>query len=173
MGLRTVVLLRHGEAEHISLDRNDHGRRLTVGGRQQIDDISRRLLEINFQAALVYCSSSRRTIETFERLPPEISHSASVKTVVPLYQATDKVLFDHLFQTDDAIESVLFVGHNPGLSDVASFLSQQHLHLGTGEAILLQADIDSWSLGGQPGNWNKIRHIHVRGDKKRSLTGIS
>ena len=161
MSQRTILLLRHGEAEYTSPTGEDHGRRLTNRGRQQIDSVSQQLLAIEFQAGLVYCSNSRRTLETFERVPPEITHEAVVNHASGLYLAEEEVLFDYLLQIDDAISSVLLVGHNPGLSDIGSFLSRQSYHLATGGGLLLQGDFDSWSSDCKPSNFRIIKHIQA------------
>jgi phosphohistidine phosphatase len=157
MSLRTVVLLRHGQAEHHSPNGDDHGRPLTTRGRQQIAAISHYLHNLKIPVSQIYCSNSRRTTETLANLAPEISHGAEVSCDAALYHAPGKTLFDFLFQTADTIPAVLFVGHNPGLSEMATYLAQRHIHLGTGEAVVFQGDFPSWSDGGLPSNWNALK----------------
>jgi phosphohistidine phosphatase len=159
MSLRNILLLRHGEAEHISPVGDDHGRRLTPRGRRQIATVCHHLDKLNYRASIVYCSDSRRTVETLENLASRFFHGVSPKYESPLYNASEETVCNYLFQTAETAPSILIVGHNPALSDLASYLLQEEIYHGTGDAILLEAELDSWLEGGKPGRWKLIQHI--------------
>lgn len=160
MEKKSILLLRHGEAEFAFTAPDDHARRLTPRGQEQIEFVSTRLQSMGYKAQMVYYSDSKRTAETFAGLDPDIYKGAKVRCEPGLYLATETALFDFLFQTEDSIASVLVVGHNPGLSELASFLSEKVIHLGVGEGVFFQGDLVSWADAGHPGKWQGVRHIH-------------
>jgi phosphohistidine phosphatase len=62
-----------------------------------------------------------------------------------LYLADVTALLAHI-NSIKSTEDVLFVvGHNEGLSDLASYLGNDRLHLSTGALISFEFDADYWS----------------------------
>ncbi len=71
---------------------------------------------------LVLCSTARRAVETWEGIAPAFPLDIQVEFAAGLYGATAEELLRRLRQVPDGIGSVLVVGHNPGLEDLASGL---------------------------------------------------
>ena len=66
---------------------------------------------------LVLCSSSARTRETLERL--RLADDVPVVFEEGLYAASASSLLARLREVEDDVESVLLIGHNPGMQDLA------------------------------------------------------
>jgi phosphohistidine phosphatase len=86
----------------------------------------------------VLCSPARRAIETAELAGLDAGIDEQ------LYLAGAATLLERLRSVDDAIRSVLVVGHNPGLEDLATVLSGRRIPLGTASVAALDVD-RSWA----------------------------
>jgi phosphohistidine phosphatase len=132
---RRLLLLRHAAAEP-GHDIADADRRLTPAGRQAAASLAERLSRP--PPALVLCSPARRAIETAELAGLDAGIDEQ------LYLAGAATLLERLRSVDDAIRSVLVVGHNPGLEDLATVLSGRRIPLGTASVAALDVD-RSWA----------------------------
>jgi len=73
--------------------------------------------------ALVLCSSARRTVETLELIAPALGKQARTRVLESLYMADAEDLLDQLRRVSRTVPSVLVIGHNPGLHDLAASLA--------------------------------------------------
>jgi phosphohistidine phosphatase len=69
----------------------------------------------------VLCSSAARTLETLELVRSALG-AASVMVEEELYGASCKKLLTRLRLVPDAVSSVMLIGHNPGLHELATTL---------------------------------------------------
>ena len=77
---------------------------------------------------LVLCSSSRRTTETLERIRPALG-GTRIETESGLYGAGALELLVRLRRIADDVNSVMLIGHNPGVADLT------HALVGDDEAV--------------------------------------
>jgi phosphohistidine phosphatase len=115
-------LLRHAKASRDE-GHDDRARPLTRLGR----DTARRVGE-SVPAALgpldlVLCSSSARTRETAELTLAAFAPPPQTLYEDLLYLAPDSVLLRRLRQLDETVGSLLVIGHNPGLHELAEALA--------------------------------------------------
>lgn len=128
-----VMLLRHGQAG--SAD-DDFERPLTRHGAEHIGRVAAALQELGWWPEAVLASSARRTAETARLL------GASFNERDALYEATIHTLRAQLLTMRGT--SRMLVGHNPGLSEVATWLSGTLVGLSPGAVALLRHDGDDW-----------------------------
>jgi phosphohistidine phosphatase len=72
---------------------------------------------------LVLCSPATRTRETLARIEPGLGEKADVRIDSELYAASAAALLEVLHEVPDEIESVMLIGHNPGIQDLALSLA--------------------------------------------------
>ena len=70
------------------------------------------------------CSPSRRTRQTLKRLAPGLRKNADIRIEPELYAASAPVLLAVLHEVPDEVESVMLIGHNPGIQDLALSLAR-------------------------------------------------
>jgi phosphohistidine phosphatase len=114
---KRLALLRHAKASSHDLHIDDHERPLTGRGRRAAAQVGAYLRQHDLGPALVLCSSAVRTRQTLELL--ELETDPEVVVADDLYGATAGELLDRLRCLDDGFSSVLVIGHNPGLQDLA------------------------------------------------------
>jgi phosphohistidine phosphatase len=116
--MKRVYLLRHAKSSWKHPELPDHDRPLAGRGRRAAKAILRHMRAQELVPELVLCSSARRTRETLERIEPALRH-APVRVERELYGASAHELLARLRRLPDDLESVLVIGHNPGMHELA------------------------------------------------------
>jgi phosphohistidine phosphatase len=136
--MRRLYLLRHAKSSWDDESLADHDRPLSGRGRRAADAIGRHLRAEGIEPELVLCSSAARTRETLAR----IGLSGEIER--DLYGASASELFARVRELPRSLESVLVIGHNPGMHDLALAL--------TGEPVdkyptgaLATIELDDWN----------------------------
>jgi phosphohistidine phosphatase len=113
-----LYLLRHAKSSWADPGLADHDRPLNSRGRRAAKAIGRHLRDQGIEPQLVLCSSATRARETLER----IGYAAHVEP--ELYGAGAGALLARLRKVPAAVPSVMLIGHNPGLQELALLLSR-------------------------------------------------
>ena len=130
----------------------DVDRPLSPRGERASRRIAKYIRRKKLRPALVLCSPSRRTRQTLEAIEPALGRRYAVELVPQLYAASELELLELLQALPDSVASVMIVGHNPGLQDLALALAARGADLPeleakfpTGALATLVAQSDSWS----------------------------
>ena len=147
--MRTLILLRHAAAESLGLDGRDFDRELTAAGRAEAEATGRRLAALDIRPQQLLSSPARRTRATTDIVARCLGLAASaVREDATLYLATLPTLRTAIARTDAAVGCLLLVGHNPGLSELATALDANRagVALATGACVRLDLPLADWSL---------------------------
>jgi phosphohistidine phosphatase len=117
--VKQLFLLRHAKSSWDDPGLNDHDRPLAPRGQRAAKLIARHLREQQVEPELVLCSSAQRTRETLERIADALGEEPSIQIERELYGASDRRLLERLRAVDSGVRSVLLIGHNPGLEQLA------------------------------------------------------
>jgi phosphohistidine phosphatase len=119
-----LILLRHGKAEADAPSGQDFDRGLTDRGRRDAALVARTLAEAGLVPDLVLVSPAARALQTWEAAAPSFP-DAKVEPALALYNISpDEILL--LAKNDgEQARTVMVVGHNPGLGQLATLLSRQ------------------------------------------------
>ncbi|MFD3455232.1 SixA phosphatase family protein [Streptomyces sp. NPDC058691] len=117
---RHLILLRHAKSAWPP-DVPDHDRPLGARGRRDAPAAGRWLRENKHVPDLVVCSTAVRTRETWELAADALATRADPPVAYDerLYAATARAMLDVLRETPESVRTVLLVGHNPGVQDLA------------------------------------------------------
>jgi phosphohistidine phosphatase len=121
--VKTLYLLRHAKSDWSDPDRPDFERPLNRRGRRVAPLMGRELRRRGWHPERVLCSAARRTRETWTLLAAELGDAPKLGFRRGLYLATPAQLMRTLRRMPPALESVLVLGHNPGLQSFALGLS--------------------------------------------------
>lgn len=124
-GGRRLLLLRHAKSSWSDPGLADRDRPLNGRGRAACKQVGRFLARELSPPDRVLCSPARRTRETWERVSRELDWRCPVQVENSLYAATADSLLARLVALDDEDRSVLLIGHNPALQDLALLLAGQ------------------------------------------------
>jgi phosphohistidine phosphatase len=139
--------LRHAKAEN-GEGLRDEERRLTQRGRRAAERVGE-LLEDRLPER-VLSSTAVRTRETVELFAKRGRYFGPVEYVPELYLAEPSAIVKAVAARGGDAARVLLVGHNPGLEDLVSRLSGEHVSLPTAALAECSLDLERWldfSLG--------------------------
>ncbi len=122
--MKQLYLLRHAKSSWDDPTLADHDRPLAPRGRRAAKVMAEHLRREGIAPALVLCSPSRRTRQTLKRIAPALGENADVQIEPELYAASAPVLLEVLHEVPDEVESVMLIGHNPGIQDLALSLAR-------------------------------------------------
>jgi phosphohistidine phosphatase len=121
--VKHLYLLRHAKSSWKDTSLPDYDRPLAGRGRRATKAIARHLREQGIKPELVLCSTARRARETLEGIEPALG-AAALCLEDELYAAGAPALLERLRRVPDAVESVMLIGHNPGLHELALGLAR-------------------------------------------------
>jgi phosphohistidine phosphatase len=160
-----VVLLRHGKSSWSDSTLADVDRPLAPRGERASRKLAKYIRRQRIQPALVLCSPSRRTRQTLEAVEASLGKRCAVKVVPELYGASEHELLEQLRALPDSIRSVMLIGHNPGLHNLALVLASRGadlLQLGekfpTGALATLVVRSEGWTALG-PGAAELVDYV--------------
>jgi phosphohistidine phosphatase len=120
--MRQLLLLRHAKALRDAAKFADHARPLLPAGWRAAAAIRRAMTDLRLVPDVALVSSSRRTLQTLEALEP-FEETPLIEPLDALYDAGAAQMLDILHRVPETARSVLVVGHNPGLHELARLLA--------------------------------------------------
>ena len=121
--MKQLHLLRHAKSSWDDPDLADHERPLAPRGEKAVLRIAEHLHEARIVPELVLCSTALRARQTLAALLPVLSGDVEIRLEDALYGAGVDDVLARLREVDDAVASVLVVGHNPTLHELALALT--------------------------------------------------
>ena len=115
-----LYLLRHAKSSWKDASLDDHDRPLAPRGKRASKAIGRYLRDHDIEPELVLCSSAKRARQTLERLGPA---GLDARIERELYGAGANALLARLREVPDEVASVMVIGHNPGMQQLAHGLA--------------------------------------------------
>jgi phosphohistidine phosphatase len=120
--MHQLLLLRHAKSSWDERGVADRDRPLSPRGRQAAEAVRGMMREMGLAPDLVLVSTARRTRETAEALEPW-DETPLTEALDALYLAAAEELLATLRGVPATVRSVLLVGHNPGLHELALLLA--------------------------------------------------
>lgn len=119
-----LLLLRHAKSDW-SKDADDHERPLSARGRKAAPEIARYMRSREYLPTAVLCSTAQRTRETLDLLLAAWRKTPDIRYERAVYLADWPVLLANLKKAPARSSPLLFVGHNPGIEQLAIALAVQ------------------------------------------------
>ncbi|WP_428490820.1 SixA phosphatase family protein [Rhodopila sp.] len=130
--MRQLLLLRHAKSSWNDASVPDRERPLNARGRRAVVVMRHAMRDLGLAPDVVLVSTARRTIETLEALEPW-DDTPLVEPMDSLYLADPVQLTAALHGVAETVRSVLLIGHNPGMHDLAMTLVGPRAMRGGGE----------------------------------------
>jgi phosphohistidine phosphatase len=117
-----LLLLRHAKSEKAEAGMLDHERRLNARGRNDAPAVGAYMARHGLIPDRVMVSPAARTRETWERLASALGARPRVIHEERLYNAGSEAILALVKATEPTVRTLLVLGHNPGLHEVARLL---------------------------------------------------
>jgi phosphohistidine phosphatase len=165
---RTVILLRHGKSSWSDSTLADIDRPLAPRGERASRKLAKYMRRKRIQPSLVLCSPSLRTRQTLEAVESSLGKRCAVEVVPQLYAASEQELLERLQALPESVSSVMLIGHNPGLHNLALVLASRGADLPqleekfpTGVLATLIVHSQSWAAL-RPGDAELVDYVVPR-----------
>ena len=122
--MKRIYVLRHSKAGHTNkklLD--DHERPLTDKGVDMCAVVADCLKEHDPLPELVLCSTALRAKQTASNVLENLGQNIETIHIHGLYLAEPDLILQAIHNVDESINSIMIVGHNPGLQQLSLLLS--------------------------------------------------
>ena len=156
--MRQLLLLRHAKSSWDDRDLSDHARPLNTRGKQAAGAMRGAMTRLGLVPDLVLVSTACRTLQTLEALEPW-DETPIVDPLDSLYLAPAPALLGILQGVAETVRSVLLIGHNPGVHELAMILIGAHaMTLGNTDMRRLAEGYPSGALAEftVPGPWRGL-----------------
>jgi len=172
--MKTLTLLRHAKSSWADPGARDFDRPLNERGRDAAQAIGREMHALGLAFDAIVTSPAARALETLAEAGKRYGGRLAARADERIYLAPPSTLLKIVAETDDSIDRLLLVGHNPGFESLAALLTdgdetQARADLAekypTGALAEIALAVDHWK-DVAPGQGRLVRFI-----KPRDLVG--
>ena len=141
-----LFLIRHAKSDWSNLLLDDFDRPLNKRGLKDAPFMAKLLKEKAIKTDLIICSPSLRTKLTSEFFIKELDLKNEIIFEKAIYEAPYENLLKVLQKIDNKYKSIILIGHNPGLCDLANFLCEDYFeNIPTCTVVEIDFNTNSWS----------------------------
>ncbi len=159
---RTLILMRHAKSSWSEPGLGDFDRPLNARGRAAAPLIGRQLRDAKLDVDVLLASTAVRVRETLELLLPAWMYEGPIVREKQLYLASPQTIMTFVSSLDSQWQSTMVVGHNPGMSELLSYLSDQSLEMPTAACAVLEGHGPDWSSALRSRPWNLVAYWKPR-----------
>lgn len=151
--MRRLMLVRHAKTENYEPGHDDRARVLVERGRKDAGRIGAYIATHALIPDRVVLSPAARSQESWKFMAAAMKPAPGAMTREQIYDATTHDIFAAIVDTPAAVQSLLIVGHNPGLQEAALMLiasgdidARESLRekLPTAGLIIIDFPFDDW-----------------------------
>lgn len=121
--MKTLALFRHAKSDWSDPSLDDFARPLNPRGSSAAARMAAEFAALGLEPSLILCSPARRARETLALILPAFAHEMLIRLEQRLYMASDEEMLTFIREVDDAVPSLLVIGHNPGMQGLAVSLA--------------------------------------------------
>jgi phosphohistidine phosphatase len=152
--MHRLLLLRHSKAERSRPGERDRDRRLNDRGRDDAPRIGAYMAKHRLVPDRAVVSSAARTRETWQAVASSFRRTPPADFDDRIYEASAATLLEVIRETKPKVKTLLVVGHNPGLQELAGLLvatgdveTRQRLkeNFATSALAVIEFALDGWN----------------------------
>jgi len=142
--MKTLLLMRHAKSSWKDEKLNDHERPLKKRGKKDAKRMAKEMLKNDLVPDLILSSSATRASETVEAVVKNLDSDVETVFSRELYMAEPEDFLEFLSAIHNLHQTVMIVGHNPGLETLLQILGGEIDALPTAGLAQLELPLDSW-----------------------------
>ena len=144
--MKKLIIIRHCKSSWSDLSLNDFDRPLNNRGVQDGNLMSKELSKKIDNVDLLISSSSKRTRLTADFFIESIKIN-KISFIDDLYHSSSENIINKLKKISNTHESIMLIGHNPGLTDLVNKLTSINLYnLPTCGVAIVNLNLKNWDL---------------------------
>jgi phosphohistidine phosphatase len=130
--------MRHAKSSWNQADLNDHERPLNERGFRVASQWGEFIQEKSWTPDLIIGSTAKRVIQTIEMMSQAWPALPTIVHDELLYLATSETIVRFIRNFDPNLNTVMLVGHNPGMEFLISSLRHEETHVPTATLVRLE-----------------------------------
>ena len=144
---KQLLLVRHGKSDLGDSNLSDFDRPLNARGHRNAPEMAKRILAKDQVPQLIVSSPALRAITTAMHFAQIWNIPADqIQQEPSIYEANTRALLGVVNKLGDEYGKVVLFGHNPGLTELANYLSDANIYnLPTCGTVLMSFDLDHWA----------------------------
>ena len=168
--MKTLLILRHAKSSWSQPALADFDRPLNERGEHDAPLMGRVIADQGLRPDVIVSSPAARARMTAELLRESAGSDIALTFDDRIYEASPLTLRSVVSETSDHIETMMIVGHNPGIEGFIALLTSTTEAMGTATLAVINLDIEHWSdVGPDTGSVTDVlRPKEMYNDQNRS-----
>lgn len=142
--MKTLLLLRHAKSSWENDRLSDFERPLNDRGRRDAPLMGRMIKKHDLIPDRIISSSARRAAHTAELVALDASYDSDIQYTERLYLAEPETYLAIARKTEDSIDTLMLVGHNPGIEQAIELLTGIEDRMPTAALACIRLPINRW-----------------------------
>ena len=142
--MKRLFILRHAKSSWDDTSLSDFERPLNDVGLEAAPFMGRYMAGQGYFPKATVSSPARRAKETAELIKTNAGIGGEIRFDDRIYEASPNTLRQVVSEPSDDLDSVLIVGHNPGIEGFIRHLTGQIEPMPTAALAVIDLDIESW-----------------------------
>jgi len=142
--MKTLLVLRHAKSSWNDPALDDHERPLNQRGRRDAPRMGALVREYGLTPDVVLSSDAVRARLTAEAVAEAARYAGEILLDPHLYMAGPADILSLLPRVRESAETVMIVGHNPGLEELVEQLTGERQDLPTASLVQIGLPIEQW-----------------------------
>ncbi|MFH1005758.1 MAG: histidine phosphatase family protein [Bacteroidota bacterium] len=144
--MKTIYLIRHAKAEEKTSAIKDFGRHLTTKGIRDAEKMGKRLVSMHIHPDKIISSSARRAIQTAKIISRNLKYANEIIVNENIYHTSGAKIIAIIQKTEDEIQSLMLVGHNPSFNGMLHHLCETNIdNIPKAGIVGITLNVDKWS----------------------------
>ena len=141
--MKTLYIIRHAKTNR---SKDDLKRELIPLGIERTNKLGKYLKDKKCKVDILFSSYAKRAMQTAEIIAENIKYpKEKIISKESLYLTSQEQYFNIILEQNDSVNSIMIVGHNPEISNVAQFFVADFMsYMQTGACICLEFKTDNW-----------------------------
>lgn len=143
--MKTLLLLRHAKSSWGDDSLADYDRPLNDRGRHDAPRMGQLLASLDLVPQLIVSSAAVRAQKTARLVARAAGYEGDIRLTNELYLADPETFITVASETEDTVERLMLVGHNPGIEELVAQIGDAAESMPTAALACFHLSIDHWS----------------------------
>lgn len=143
--MKLLFILRHAKSSWADTSLSDFERPLNERGLNAAPFMGELMARRSLLPELIISSPAKRASQTATLVKESAGLNSEIRLDDRIYEASPQSLRHVVSEIDDALNSAMLVGHNPGIEGFIRYLTKQLEPMPTAALAVIKLKIDRWS----------------------------
>ena len=143
--MKALYLLRHAKSSWIDPNLSDFDRPLNGRGLNAAPFMGELIARKGIIPDIIISSPAKRAVQTALLVKDASGMNTNIQYDDRVYEASPQTLRQIVSELDNAFDSAMLVGHNPGMEGLIRYLTGQTEPMPTAAFAVIELQVDNWN----------------------------